>query len=1596
MSSNSRRVCRAVVSPCTVFGSFSRKSSPRFGLPFAGLVVLATLLLPATARAQTTYSSSDVIKTPATLNDTLNKANIYPSTITVPSSVTGTVSKIEVQLNGMLSNGTGNYGSVQNTEIMLEAPNGAQFELMGGVGDSYDEGSHSVTYCDDNPSNTLPTGTCGLQGVNILIGAGAGFSAMPSNGSLQQTGTADYLPSSYWAGEPYGWNNVGFVDVNYPQTDGGATLASVFESSGGVTAAGAWKLYMIDYLGDPVEINGWDLILTLNASEVGTTTTVTSNLQPAYTASPNNSVTFTATVTSGGNPVTSGTVAFYANGSSTPITGCTAQTVNGSGQATCGTTLTAGSLSQCSVSTLPAWPTVCQGNNSITATYSGSGSYSGSTSGGFTQVVTVHPTQSTNTWCNGSAFYDPENSVSPLAYPSIISVSGYESGQTVANVTVELEQVVGPIQGIAGQFLLVAPGGAYNLDFFEQGFIQDKVISAPGVTLTFADSASGYVPDTEPASGTYLPSDDNNVENPDTFPQSPAPSADASVPQVPTTINFADPRGGTSKVDFGEAFNGAPVNGDWSLYSVASESLAVDAGWCITFTLNTGTATTTTVTSSKNPATTGQSVTITATVKSGGSPVTSGGTVTFTDTTTTTPVALGSGTLNGSGVATYTSSTLSEGDHQITASYGGTESDNASYGSLWQRLDDATTVTAVNSNTWKFCNTGQVELPAYASGPFTPNPSNIFVTNLPGTLNSMSLTLNSFSLPAVAVALTESLIEGPTGAALDFFSNTGGSGEEVATLGTYVFADGNSSVPDSDTNIGPASSGGTISYEPTAYAFFGGGPDTFVSSSSGFYNVPGSFYSAQPIGSPAYTFNTGTHNAFEGAIPVGTWSLFFDHRNGGEASASGAAGGWCLNFTENPATVTATTEGTDTYVQGQQGATFTVNIKNTGSGPTGDPVGNNPLTVTDTLNSDFTYSSASGSGWTCVAGPPVKCTNDSAIAAGASYPALVLSVNVLGTATPGQVSNAFSVTGGAGVTATTSNTDTVTILPAPVLSVLKTHSGTFLQGSTAQWDISVSNKSGSAPTAGTITVTDTLPGSYTLASYTSTGSSWTCTGTGTSSVSCTSSTAISGGGSSLITLTVNVAANSPTSVTNTALTWGGGDLTHTSSGSAASGSDTNVPVVQKPASVTINNSGSPQTAPISTAFAIPLSVTVKDAAGVAIPGVGVSFMAPSLTGASGTFSNSGISITPAATNASGVTSAGTFTADGTAGSYTVTATASPAPAANFSLTNYVLPTFSKAFGTSPIIVGGNTTLTFTISNPAGNPTLHNLSFSDPFPSGIAVASSPNASSSCGGTWSPSGGATSVSFSGGTLAGGGTCTISLSVTGTSATTGAVTNLTGDLSSTETGTTSLTASAQITVNPAQYQLSLIVSPAGEGTASPNPTNSTGLAAGNYLPGASVQLTANPATGYVFSSWSGSADLSSTTANPTMLTMNTNETITAKFTGGPTSLQMTASGKSGTERGSRTWSYTVTDAGSGAAVAAQMSSFSLKQVGGAACTPVVSTTFPLSLGTLAPGATAPASVTINFTGCASSARFNMTAVLSANSGATSVTVSQSNQFQ
>ncbi|MGW5407013.1 hypothetical protein ACWEVZ_22470, partial [Streptomyces spiralis] len=115
-------------------------------------------------------------------------------------------------------------------------------------------------------------------------------------------------------------------------------------------------------------------------------------------------------------------------------------------------------------------------------------------------------------------------------------------------------------------------------------------------------------------------------------------------------------------------------------------------------------------------------------------------------------------------------------------------------------------------------------------------------------------------------------------------------------------------------------------------------------------------------------------------------------------------------------------------------------------------------------------------------------------------------------------------------------------VPTPSLTIDKSHSGNFTQGGTGTYTITVGNSGPGATDGSTVTVHDTLPAGLTASSIS--GSGWSCT---LATLTCTRSDILPAGGNyPPISLTVDVAANAPAQVTNTATVTGGGDsTTHT-------------------------------------------------------------------------------------------------------------------------------------------------------------------------------------------------------------------------------------------------------------------------------------------------------------------------------------------------------------------------------------------------------------------------------------------------------------------
>jgi uncharacterized repeat protein (TIGR01451 family) len=232
------------------------------------------------------------------------------------------------------------------------------------------------------------------------------------------------------------------------------------------------------------------------------------------------------------------------------------------------------------------------------------------------------------------------------------------------------------------------------------------------------------------------------------------------------------------------------------------------------------------------------------------------------------------------------------------------------------------------------------------------------------------------------------------------------------------------------------------------------------------------------------------------------------------------------------ADLTITKTHTGNFTQGQTGATYTITAGNIGGSPTSSTV-----TVTDTLPAGLTATAIGGVGWSCTLGT-LTCTRSDALAAGSSYPAITLTVNVASNA-PASVTNTASVSGGGQTnTANDSASDATTITQLSDLTLAKTHVGSFTQGQTGAVYILQASNTGAGPTSGTVTVTDTLPAGMTATAIG--GAGWSCT---LGTLTCTRSDALAAGSSyPAISLTVDVANNAPASVTNTAAVSGGGQI----------------------------------------------------------------------------------------------------------------------------------------------------------------------------------------------------------------------------------------------------------------------------------------------------------------------------------------------------------------------------------------------------------------------------------------------------------------------
>ena len=137
----------------------------------------------------------------------------------------------------------------------------------------------------------------------------------------------------------------------------------------------------------------------------------------------------------------------------------------------------------------------------------------------------------------------------------------------------------------------------------------------------------------------------------------------------------------------------------------------------------------------------------------------------------------------------------------------------------------------------------------------------------------------------------------------------------------------------------------------------------------------------------------------------------------------------------------------------------------------------------------------------------------------------------------------------------------------PDMTLGKSHVGNFTRGLTATYTIPVSNLSPYGLTSGTVTVNDTLPLGLTPTNASGTG--WSCA-IASQTVSCVDANVLAANSFyPSITIIANVAPTAPSTVTNTALVSGGGEI------NLSNDSATDIATVVSVADLSVTNTASP-------------------------------------------------------------------------------------------------------------------------------------------------------------------------------------------------------------------------------------------------------------------------------------------------------------------------------------------------------------------------------------------------------------------------------------
>ncbi|HTW57142.1 MAG TPA: SBBP repeat-containing protein [Terriglobales bacterium] len=330
--------------------------------------------------------------------------------------------------------------------------------------------------------------------------------------------------------------------------------------------------------------------------------------------------------------------------------------------------------------------------------------------------------------------------------------------------------------------------------------------------------------------------------------------------------------------------------------------------------------------------------------------------------------------------------------------------------------------------------------------------------------------------------------------------------------------------------------------------------------------------------------------------------------------------------------------------------------------------------------------------------------------------------------------------------------------------------------STSTMTLTITNPAANTVALTGVAVSDTLPSGMALASPSNAAT--TCAGGTVTAAS--GIVSLSGGSilaSSSCTLTANVVGTTAGNILNTT-----GAVTSTNGGTGFTASATltvvGPPTITKafsPTSVQLNVSSSTSTmtltitnpSAITALTGVAVSDTLPSGMGLAASnGLATNCASGTATAAAGVVSLTGATI-PASSSCTVTVSVVGTTAGAIANTTgTVSSTnGGTGGTATGTLIVVAPPVLAEAFNPSSIPLNSTSSLNFTVTNPAANTVAETgVAFADTLPSGLTVTT--GTTTQCGGTLTTTAPAT-IAFAGGTVAAGGSCTISATVTGATA-------------------------------------------------------------------------------------------------------------------------------------------------------------------------------------------------------------------------------------